>query len=63
MLLAVVGIGLVVGNWLSLAILALAVACGIVYRIRIEEAALLQELGGPYRDYAASHKRLIPFVW
>ncbi len=33
----------------------------LVFRIRVEEQALLQHLGDGYRDYAATHKRLVPF--
>ncbi len=62
-LLAVVGLGLFIGNWLSLIGLTVAVACGLVFRIRVEEQALENELGDDYRHYAASHKRLVPFVW
>jgi protein-S-isoprenylcysteine O-methyltransferase Ste14 len=29
----------------------------------VEEHALIAALGDPYRDYAATHKRLVPFVW
>jgi protein-S-isoprenylcysteine O-methyltransferase Ste14 len=61
--LAVIGLGLLIGNWLSLVALTVAVAYGLVYRIRVEEQALMQELGDGYRDYAATHKRLVPFVW
>jgi protein-S-isoprenylcysteine O-methyltransferase Ste14 len=63
LLLAVVGLGLVVGNWLSLVSLTIAVGCGLVFRIRVEERALLQNLGDDYRSYAATRKRLIPFIW
>ena len=31
--------------------------------IRVEEGAVLQNLGDDYRDYAATHKRLVPFMW
>ena len=62
-LLAVMGLGLFIGNWLSLASLTIAVACGLVFRIRVEERALLQNLGDDYRSYAATHKRLVPFIW
>ncbi len=62
-LLAVIGVGLFIGNWLSLAALTVAVVVGLVNRIRIEEQALLADLGDRYRDYAATHKRLIPYVW
>ena len=62
-LLAVMGLGLFIGNWLSLAGLTLALACGLVFRIRVEERALLQNLGDDYRNYAATHKRLVPFIW
>lgn len=63
MLLAVTGLGLFIGNWLSLASLTIAMACGLVFRIRVEERALLQNLGDDYRNYAATHKRLVPFIW
>ena len=47
-------------RWL---LLTVAVAGGLVFRIRVEERALMQNLGADYRSYAATHKRLVPFVW
>jgi protein-S-isoprenylcysteine O-methyltransferase Ste14 len=62
-MLAVLGIGLLSGNWLSLAALVVSVAIGVVYRIDVEDRALLSDLGDDYREYAATHKRLVPYVW
>ena len=62
-LVAFMGIGLLLGNWLSLIGLSIAVTCGLVFRIRVEERALLRALGADYRTYAATHKRLVPFIW
>jgi protein-S-isoprenylcysteine O-methyltransferase Ste14 len=63
LLLAVLGLALFIENWLSVAGLVVAVGGGLVFRIHVEERALLDNLGDAYRDYAATHKRLIPFVW
>jgi protein-S-isoprenylcysteine O-methyltransferase Ste14 len=63
LLVIVMGVGLFIGNWLSLASLTAAVACALVLRIRVEERALLQSLGDSYRAYAATHKRLVPLIW
>jgi len=63
LLLAAAAGGLYVGNWLSLVALVVAVTAGLVYRITVEERALSQDVGAAYRDYAATHKRLVPFVW
>lgn len=62
-LLAVLGLGFYFGNWLSLVVLVTASAFGLVYWIRVEERALVGELGDPNRAYAATHKRLVPYVW
>jgi protein-S-isoprenylcysteine O-methyltransferase Ste14 len=62
-LVSVVGLGLIFGNWASLAILTSAFATGLIYRIKVEEAALSRDLGGRYQAYANTRKRLIPFVW
>lgn len=63
LLLVLMAVGLFIGNWWSLACLAVATAGGLVYRIRVEERALVQTLGDGYWSYAATRKRLIPFVW
>ena len=55
--------GLFIGNWVSLVCLTVAVAGGLVFRIRVEERALIQNLGDRYSDYAATRKRLVPFLW
>jgi protein-S-isoprenylcysteine O-methyltransferase Ste14 len=62
LLLVFVAAGLFIGNWLSLVCLTVAVLGGLVFRIRVEERALLQNLGDGYRDYAATHKRLVPLI-
>jgi protein-S-isoprenylcysteine O-methyltransferase Ste14 len=62
-LLVVLGAGAVSGNWLGLAGWTLLVMLPLLYRIHVEEHALLNTLGDPYRSYAAHHKRLIPLVW
>jgi protein-S-isoprenylcysteine O-methyltransferase Ste14 len=63
LLLIIVGVGLLIGNWWSFAWLTVGVAGAFVFRIRVEERALRHDLGDGYRDYAATHKRLVPFIW
>lgn len=57
------GAGLVNGNWVGLAGWTLLVLLPLLYRIRVEENALLAALGDRYRAYAAHHKRLVPLIW
>jgi protein-S-isoprenylcysteine O-methyltransferase Ste14 len=62
LLLTFLGIGLAVGNWLSLASLVIFPLMGLIVRIRVEERALLASLKG-YREYASDRRRLIPGLW
>ena len=62
-LLAFVGVGLSMRNWISLLVLLLPVTAAFLWRIRIEEQALIDGLGEDYRRYAARIKRLIPGVY
>lgn len=62
-LLILLGSGLVTGNWIGLAGWTLLVMVPLLYRIHVEEHALLSAVGDRYRTYAMGHKRLIPLVW
>ncbi len=58
-----VGIGMALGNWLSLGIVTVAAFVGYSYRVRVEERYLRAELPG-YEAYAEETPwRLVPFVW
>jgi protein-S-isoprenylcysteine O-methyltransferase Ste14 len=63
LLLVFAGIGITEGNWLSLAAMIVLPLLGLLNRIHVEEAALSGTLGAAYQSYAASRKRLIPYVW
>ncbi len=63
LLLTLAGVGLALGNWLSVLALTVLPLIGLVMRIRVEEQALRDALGQPYRAYAAQHKRLVPGIW
>lgn len=62
-LLALLGVGLALGNWLSLAVLVLVPTFGFMRRIRVEEQALSAQLGESYRRYAAGRRRLVRGLW
>jgi protein-S-isoprenylcysteine O-methyltransferase Ste14 len=63
LILTFVGIGLALGNWAALIVLAVVPALGLVVRIRFEERALLDGLGEPYRRFAATRPHLFPGLW
>jgi protein-S-isoprenylcysteine O-methyltransferase Ste14 len=62
-LVAYVGFGMTLANWLAIFLPALCLGIAYTYRIRVEEQALLQGLGTPYQDYMRRTWRLIPFVY
>lgn len=61
-LIAFLGIGLFMSDWLSIVVLLLPITFAIFNRIRIEERALLAALGAPYANYCARVRRLIPGI-
>jgi protein-S-isoprenylcysteine O-methyltransferase Ste14 len=63
LLLVIIAIGLFIGNWWSLLCLTVAALGGLVFRIRVEERALMRNLGDRYGGYAATRRRLVPFLW
>ena len=62
-LVANIGLGMTMTNWLALFLPALCLGAAYAYRIAIEERALLEGLGSPYRAYMGRTRRLIPFVF
>ena len=62
-MLATIGVGFMWGNWASAATLVLYTLVFVLWRIHIEECALLASLGERYRRYAVERKRLVPLVW
>lgn len=62
-LVAIAGLGLCLGNWLSLAILLAATFSVISWRISIEEAVLRTAFGQAYIAYARRTRRLLPYIY
>ena len=50
-------------NWGSLVIVVLGAPPLFVYRIRVEERALVERIGAPYASYMSRTKRLVPGIW
>jgi protein-S-isoprenylcysteine O-methyltransferase Ste14 len=50
-LITMAGVGLSIGNWLSLAAMALIPIFGFGWRIRVEEASLAARFGADYEAY------------
>ena len=61
-LLGMLGIGLALGSWLSVAVLVLVPLGGYLRRIGVEEAALTGALGERYAAYARRTRKLLPGI-
>ena len=62
-ILSLMGTTLMLGHWLGLLLVALAIVVTFGYRVRLEEHALLEALGEPYAAYMHRTKRFVPYLW
>ena len=56
------GIGFALTSWVSIAFLFGGTIIAYAYRVRVEERALLAEIGEPYAEFMRTRKRFVPFV-
>ncbi len=63
MLLIFLAVGVHARNWLCLAIAVVPTTIAVLYRIRVEEAALKEAFGEEYVAYSRESKRLIPGIF
>lgn len=62
-LMTLLGIGLALGNWLSVLAIFGVPLLALLYRISIEERTMLEHYGEEYRKYRTRTKRLIPGIY
>jgi protein-S-isoprenylcysteine O-methyltransferase Ste14 len=63
LLLFCLGYGIAVQNWLSLFVAVVLPLSALIYRMQVEEKALVSSLGSEYETYVRSTKKLIPWIW
>lgn len=63
LLAAVLGGGLMLGNWVGAAGCFLVILGGLVFRLTREERSMIGALGDAYVAFAQDRARLLPFVW
>jgi protein-S-isoprenylcysteine O-methyltransferase Ste14 len=62
-LITMTGVGVALGNWLSLAAMVLIPILGFGWRIRVEEASLAARFGADYDAYRRRRWALVPPLW
>ncbi|MHB1769735.1 MAG: methyltransferase family protein [Minisyncoccota bacterium] len=62
-MISVLGVGLALGNWMSLLSILLTVFIGYRWRIHVEEIALGKRFGAAYAAYRKKTWNLILFIW
>jgi protein-S-isoprenylcysteine O-methyltransferase Ste14 len=63
LLVAFLGVAVSYGNWLSFPAVVVPFLAALLYRIRVEESALLKALGTDYIEYRKTTRCLIPGVF
>lgn len=62
-IIALFGYTLALGSWASIPVVILPALVGYLYRIRVEESALVKALGQRYLDYQRRTSRLVPGIY
>ena len=57
------GISLTISNWLSILLMMIPVTLGYLYRIKVEEKFMTDQLGNDYKNYQERTKKIIPMVY
>ena len=62
-LLSFIGFGISLNNWISLTTVVVLIMISFLYRIKIEEKILIDQLGKEYLDYKKNTYRLLPWIY
>jgi protein-S-isoprenylcysteine O-methyltransferase Ste14 len=57
------GISISISNWFSILLMMIPVTIGYLYRMRIEEKFMSEQLGEDYRIYQEHTKKIIPLLY
>ncbi len=57
------GISISISNWLSILLMMVPVTLGYLYRIKVEEKFMADELGEYYKNYQGRTKKVIPMLY
>lgn len=57
------GISITLSNWLSILLMMIPVTLGYLYRIKVEEMFMTDQLGNDYKTYQDRTKKIIPMVY
>jgi protein-S-isoprenylcysteine O-methyltransferase Ste14 len=58
-----IGISTSISNWLSILVMMIPITLGYLYRIKVEERFMLEQLGEDYLNYLKQTKRFIPMIY
>jgi len=58
-----IGISTSISNWLSILVMMIPITFGYLYRIKVEEKFMFEQLGEDYFNYKERTKRLIPMIY
>ena len=58
-----IGISISISNWLSILLMVIPVAMGYIYRIKVEERFMIEQMGEKYLNYQKRTKSLIPMIY
>ena len=62
-LLIFAGISISLSNWLSILLMLIPVTIGYIYRIKVEERFMLEQMREDYLNYQKRTKRIIPMIY
>jgi len=57
------GLSISLSNWLSVLLMIIPVSIGYIYRIKVEERFMIEQMGENYLNYQKRTKRIIPMIY
>ena len=57
------GISTSLSNWLSVLLMMIPITVGYIYRIKVEERFMIEQMGENYLNYQKRTKRIIPMIY
>jgi len=58
-----IGMSISISNWLSILFMMIPVTLGFLYRIKVEEKFMVEQLGKDYLNYQERTNRIIPMLY